>query len=169
MKKTTTVICALLTATSVLCVSGCGKKADLVVANAGGKKITVGDLSQAGQKVAPEGERGITDPEKWRKCLDLLINEELIVLEAKLGKVIGPIEAKGGYAVFKVLKREPPRRKSLSEVKNAVTKLLRQREEERLFNELIKNLREKYDPQITIYEDILQKVTIGGTDVSAQS
>ncbi|MCK4591480.1 MAG: peptidyl-prolyl cis-trans isomerase, partial [Candidatus Latescibacteria bacterium] len=91
------------------------------------------------------------------------------VFEARLGKIIGPIEARGGYAVFKVLKREPPRRKSLSEVKNAVTTLLRLREEERLFNELIKNLREKYDPQITIYEDILQKVTIGGTDVSAQS
>ena len=97
MKKTTTVICALLTATSILCVSGCGKKADLVVANAGGKKITVGDLSQA------------------------------------------------------------------------VTTLLRQREEKRLFNELIKNLREKYDPPITIYENILQKIITGGTDVSAQS
>lgn len=91
------------------------------------------------------------------------------VFEARLGKIIGPIEVRRGYAVFKVLKREPPRRRNLEEVKNAVTTLLRQREEKRLFNELIKNLREKYDPQITIYEDILRKVTIGGTNVSAQS
>ncbi|MCK4416557.1 MAG: peptidylprolyl isomerase [Candidatus Latescibacteria bacterium] len=91
------------------------------------------------------------------------------VFEARLGKIIGPIEARSGYAVFKVLKREPPRRRSLGEIKNAVTTLLQQREEERLFNELIKNLREKYDPQITIYEDILQKITTGETDVSAQS
>ncbi len=91
------------------------------------------------------------------------------VFEAKLGEITGPIEVRNGYAVFKVLKREPPRRRSFGEVKNAVTTLLRQREEERLFNELMKNLREKYDPQIIIYEDTLRKVTTGETNVSAQS
>jgi hypothetical protein len=83
MKKTAAVICASLTTTFFLCASGCGKKADLVVANVGEKKITVGDLYQAGQKIAPEGEGEISDTQKLRKCLDLLINKELIVLEGK--------------------------------------------------------------------------------------
>jgi len=81
MRRITTAACSLLIAVYVL--FGCGKKADLVVATIGEKKITVEDLYRAARKVSPKGKSGIKGPEEWRKCLDLLINKELLVLEAK--------------------------------------------------------------------------------------
>ncbi|MCD6169699.1 MAG: peptidyl-prolyl cis-trans isomerase [Candidatus Latescibacteria bacterium] len=91
------------------------------------------------------------------------------VFEAKVGETVGPIQVRGGYAVFKVLKREAPRRRSLQEVRGAVTTILKQEEEERLFNELIESLREKYRRQIAIYEEVFQKAITGETDAFPQS
>ncbi len=81
------------------------------------------------------------------------------VFKSKTGEVIGPVEAKGGYAVFKVLKKTPQRQQSFEEVKDAISAVLRQKEEQRRLDELIENLREKYRQEIIIYEDALKELT----------
>ena len=75
---------------------------------------------------------------------------------AKVGDVVGPIEKEGQYAVFKVLQRTPRKQRPLEEVEAEVTASVRRMLEGKLFDEYLMGLRQKYRPQIQVYEGILK-------------
>ncbi|RKY66796.1 MAG: hypothetical protein DRQ08_01915 [Candidatus Latescibacterota bacterium] len=81
------------------------------------------------------------------------------VFRAKVGEVVGPVEAKGGYAIFKVVERSGPRRRSFEEARREVTMALRREKEEKLLREFIEKLKKKY--KVTVYEDALRKIVSG--------
>lgn len=82
-------------------------------------------------------------------------------LAAEVGVLTGPIEItatdhrQGGFSLFEVQHKTAPAPKPYDEVKKQVRYWHTQREENRLYNELIAHLREKHAAHISIYRDHL--------------
>ena len=82
-------------------------------------------------------------------------------LAAEVGVLTGPIEItatdhrQGGFSLFEVQHKTAPAPKPYDEVKKQVRYWHTQREENRLYNELVAHLREKHAAHISIYRDHL--------------
>ena len=88
---------------------------------------------------------------------DRYVNPQLYeaVQEAARGEIVGPVQVKGGYSLFKVLHREEGELPPFSRMARRAHSLLRRQKEDRIFEELVDELLEKYQDRITIYQDEL--------------
>jgi len=89
---------------------------------------------------------------------DRYVNPRLYeaVQEAEIGKIVGPVQVKGGYSLFKVLRRIEGELPPFSKMARRAHSLLRRQKEDRLFEKLVDELLEKYQDRITIYQDELE-------------
>lgn len=88
--------------------------------------------------------------EEWMKA----------VMNVPLGQVQGPLKAKGGYSVFKVLDRQPERFYGLDQqgVLRAVRQGVTEEKQRRAFNEYLEDLKKRYAGQVEIYEKHLESL-----------
>ena len=88
---------------------------------------------------------------------DRYVNPQLYeaVQEAAMGETVGPVQVKGGYSLFKVLRRTEGELPPFSKMARRAHSLLRRQKEDRIFEELVDQLLEKYQDRITIYQDEL--------------
>ena len=88
---------------------------------------------------------------------DRYVNPQLYeaVQEAEIGEIVGPVQVKGGYSLFKVLRRIKGELPPFSKVARRAHSLLRRQKEDRLFEELVADLLAKYQDRITVYQDEL--------------
>lgn len=88
---------------------------------------------------------------------DRYVNPQLYeaVQAAEMGKIVGPVQVKGGYSLFKVLRRTEGELPPFSRMARRAHSLLRRQKEDRIFAELVDELLEKYQDRITIYQDEL--------------
>jgi len=91
------------------------------------------------------------------------------VMNAELNQLVGPIQTKGGYSLFKVVERHPEvyHGLELARVRKAVVRDVRERAEREHFNSQLRALRQKYAERIEVFEDHLQN--FGDADPLAQS
>lgn len=80
---------------------------------------------------------------------------------AELNKLLGPLKVKGGYSIFRVVKRVPKRPEPLESAERRIRAVLRMEREERRFNEFMASLRAKYASQVETFDDALQAVVSG--------
>ena len=78
------------------------------------------------------------------------------VQEAEIGEIVGPVQVKGGYSLFRVLHREEGELSPFSRVERQVRSLIRRQKEDQLFEELVDALLEKYQDRIAVYQDELE-------------
>ena len=76
------------------------------------------------------------------------------VVEAEVGALTGPVEVEEGWSVFRILSRER-RRESWEEARARATSQFRRQEHRQAFNEYLRELRERYAPQVEIRSDAL--------------
>lgn len=88
---------------------------------------------------------------------DRYVNPQLYeaVQAAAIGEIVGPVQVKGGYSLFKVLHREEGELPPFSRMARRAHSLLRRQKEDQIFAELVDELLEKYQDRITIYQDEL--------------
>ena len=88
---------------------------------------------------------------------DRYVNPQLYeaVQEAEIGDLVGPVQVKGGYSLFKVLRRTEGELPPFSKMARRAHSLLRRQKEDQIFAELVDELLEKYQDRITIYQDEL--------------
>ena len=88
---------------------------------------------------------------------DRYVNPQLYeaVQAAEMGEIVGPVQVKGGYSLFKVLHRTQGELPPFSKEARRARSLLRQQKEDQIFAELVDELLEKYQDRITIYQDEL--------------
>ena len=89
---------------------------------------------------------------------DRYVNPQLYeaVQAAEIGELVGPVQVKGGYSLFKVLRRVEGELPPFSKVARRAHSLLSRQKEDQLFEELVAELLEKYQDRITIYQDELE-------------
>ena len=89
---------------------------------------------------------------------DRYVNPQLYeaVQEADIGKLVGPVQVKGGYSLFKVLHRTEGELPPFSQMTRRAHSLLRRQKEDRIFGEWVDELLEKYQNRITIYQGELE-------------
>ena len=76
---------------------------------------------------------------------------------APVGALRGPVLAGEGYAIFKVLRREEGRQQPFEQARKRARASLVQRLERQRFDELLNELRQKYQDQIEVYADRLEE------------
>ena len=84
-------------------------------------------------------------------------------LAADVGQVVGPVETRDGYSVFRVLEKSGGQL-PFSEVAERARAILRLREENRLFNVMVGAIREKYADRVRIFDSELSAVQIPAKD-----
>ena len=80
------------------------------------------------------------------------------VMNAELHQLQGPIQARGGYSLFRVIERYPEiyHGLALERVRKAVVRDVRERIEREYFNAYLRDLRQKYAAQIDVHEQHLR-------------
>ena len=80
------------------------------------------------------------------------------VMNAELHQLQGPIQARGGYSLFRVIERYPEiyHGLELERVRKAVVRDVRERIEREYFNAYLRDLRQKYAAQIDVHEEHLR-------------
>ena len=81
-------------------------------------------------------------------------------LEAEPGQLVGPVETREGFSVFRLMKKIGGQLRPFEAVKERVEATLRYRKEKVVFNILVAALREKYADQVRIFEDALSQVRL---------
>lgn len=81
-------------------------------------------------------------------------------MAARIGEVKGPVQVRGGYSVFKVVKKTPPQLQSFDQAVPRAIYWFKSQEEDRLFQDLLRRLREKYAGEVILFEDRLQAVEL---------
>ena len=89
---------------------------------------------------------------------DRYVNPQLYeaVQQAGLGEITGPVQVKGGYSLFKVLRRQVGELPSFSRSERRARARVRRQQEDRLFEALVDKLMEKYQDRIRVYHDALE-------------
>ena len=89
---------------------------------------------------------------------DRYVNPQLYeaVQGAEIGELVGPVQVKGGYSLFKVLRRVEGELPPFSKVARRAHSLLSRQKEDQLFEELVAELLEKYQDRITVYQGELE-------------
>lgn len=72
------------------------------------------------------------------------------VSNAEIGVVVGPVEVRGGYSLFKILDRTQGKLKDFKDVERKATALVKMAKKERRFEEWMDDLMEKYSSRIAI-------------------
>jgi hypothetical protein len=75
---------------------------------------------------------------------------------AEIGELVGPVQVKGGYSIFKVLQREEGEVPPFSEVAWKARSFVRKEKEHQFFEGLIDSLLDKYQDRITVNLDELE-------------
>lgn len=83
---------------------------------------------------------------------------------AEVGQVVGPVETRDGYSVFRVLKKSGGQLQPFEEVAQRAMATLRLRQESQLFNVLVAAVREKYADQVRIFDEVLGAVQLPEKD-----
>jgi peptidyl-prolyl cis-trans isomerase C len=81
-------------------------------------------------------------------------------LEAEPGQLVGPVAAKEGYSVFRLLEKSGSQVQPFDAVKERARATLRFQKEEELFNVLVAALREKYAAQVRVFPEALGQVRL---------
>lgn len=79
-----------------------------------------------------------------------------MALKAKVGQLIGPVDVPGGFSVFRILRKEPGRMRSLSEVRGRVWPFVRARKQEEVLAKFLDSLRTAY--RVEVHEEALRFV-----------
>lgn len=79
------------------------------------------------------------------------------IMGAEPGELIGPMEVKDGFSLFRVLRREESKVEPFSLSKRRARALVRRQWENQRLEALVKELRSKYASQITVDESLLQQ------------
>ena len=79
------------------------------------------------------------------------------ILAAKEGELTGPVRVQGGYSLFRVEGQNPGGVESYEKVQQQARALLRRERENQAFENLVKDLRQRYADRITIDEDQLRQ------------
>ncbi len=75
--------------------------------------------------------------------------------EAPTGELTGPVAVEGGYSIFKVLSKEREKQ-TFEKVKRRVRATIRWQRKQKLFEQYLEELRQKYASQVKIWEDNLK-------------
>lgn len=81
--------------------------------------------------------------------------------KAPVGELIGPLQVREGYSIFKVLSRER-QRSSFEEAKKRVRATVNWIEKQQVFEQFLAELRAKYAAQVEVREDNLKRVLTSG-------
>jgi parvulin-like peptidyl-prolyl isomerase len=73
---------------------------------------------------------------------------------------VGPVAAKEGYSVFRLLEKSGSQVQPFDAVKERARATLRFQKEEELFNVLVAALREKYAAQVRVFPEALGQVRL---------
>ena len=76
-------------------------------------------------------------------------------VEAEIGELTGPVKVQEGYSIFKVLSRER-KRETFAEAEMRVRSQLRRQRHRNAFNEYMKELRSRYESEVSTHEDRLE-------------
>jgi parvulin-like peptidyl-prolyl isomerase len=77
--------------------------------------------------------------------------------EAELEEIVGPVQGKEGYSLFKVFAREGGEIAPFAEVEKKARSFAHLGTKQRLFEEFVDALHEKYRDRITVYSDKLEQ------------
>ncbi|MBM3278048.1 MAG: peptidyl-prolyl cis-trans isomerase [Candidatus Handelsmanbacteria bacterium] len=81
-------------------------------------------------------------------------------LGAEPGQLVGPVAAKEGYSVFRLLEKSGGQAQPFAAVREQAGATLRYQKEEELFNVLVAALREKYAAQVRLFPEALGQVRL---------
>lgn len=81
--------------------------------------------------------------------------------KAPVGELIGPLQVREGYSIFKVLSRER-QRASFEEAKKRVRATVNWIKKQQVFEQFLAELRAKYAAQVEVREDNLQRILTSG-------
>jgi parvulin-like peptidyl-prolyl isomerase len=81
-------------------------------------------------------------------------------LAAEIGELVGPVAVRGGYAVFLLTDRKGGQMLPLEQQRERIEATLRTIEEDRLFDELVKDLRQQHTDKVEIFEAVLAQVQL---------
>ena len=81
--------------------------------------------------------------------------------KAPVGQLVGPLQVREGYSIFKVLSREQ-QRSSFEEAKKRVRATVNWIKKQQVFEQFLAELRAKYAAQVEVREDNLQRVLTSG-------
>ena len=82
--------------------------------------------------------------------------------DAVVGELVGPVKTYRGYSVFRVLRKRPGYHLPFEKGRFRAAKELRQELSKQRFDEFLRQLNEKYEGRVTIYEDHFQAYLSGG-------
>ena len=93
------------------------------------------------------------------------------VMNAPLNQVLGPIETRGGYSLFKVLEMYPETFASLEvdKVRRSVARDVRWKKESAHFNRYLEELRQKYADRVEVFEENLQRLEESEAELAVQT
>ena len=81
-------------------------------------------------------------------------------LQADPGQLVGPVEVKGGYSIFRLLEKSGDNLMPFDTVKQRAEATLRYQREQPIFEVLVGAVRELYADQVRIFEDVLRQVQL---------
>ena len=87
---------------------------------------------------------------------------------AQEGELVGPLETAHGHSVFRVLRKGGGRLLPFPEVARKAATHVRYREEARVFNVLLADVREKHADQVQIFEEELREVELPAVGADPQ-
>ena len=76
-------------------------------------------------------------------------------MKTQPGELTGPVPVEEGYSVFQVVEKVDPKPQPFDEAVSRAMYFIKQEKKERLFQDLLSRLREKYAPQVVVFEDHL--------------
>ncbi|MDA0337397.1 MAG: peptidylprolyl isomerase [bacterium] len=77
--------------------------------------------------------------------------------DAEIGKLMGPVQVHEGYSVFRVLSRSR-KQETFEEAKWRAKSILRRKTQQKIFDEFMQEVRERYDSQVKIFDGAVDQV-----------
>lgn len=122
---------------------------------------SMGDLARQHSKRSP----ALRDEEGRRRftAAAAVVYGRLVAAarKAPVGQLVGPLQVREGYSIFKVLSREQ-QRSSFEEAKKRVRATVNWIKKQQVFEQFLAELRAKYAAQVEVREDNLQRVLTSG-------
>ena len=82
-----------------------------------------------------------------------------VAVEAPIGEVMGPTKVREGYSVFKVRSRDR-KRETYEEARLRARSQLKRKLYREGFNDYMRELRQRYDSQVDVYDDAVEAVSL---------
>ncbi len=80
--------------------------------------------------------------------------------DAEIGKLMGPVQVHEGYSVFRVLSRNR-KQETFEEAKWRAKSILRRRTHQKIFDEFMQEVRERYESQVKIFDRTVDQIDAG--------